>query len=122
MLTIMVVDDSIVIRKMITTELEKMGHKVIAQATNGQEAIDLYKEYLPNFVTMDITMPGINGMEAFKKIKSLYSDANILMVTSRGEERLVIEAIKSGAKGYMLKPITTKKLADSIIKIFPNEC
>ncbi|MEA3497571.1 MAG: response regulator [Campylobacterota bacterium] len=121
MLNILVVDDSLIIRKTLATELEKMGHKVVAQAKSGKEAIELYVQHMPDLVTMDITMPIMNGIEALKVIKKNYKDARVVMVTSHGEEKLVMDAITSGAKGYILKPITQEKLIETFIKVAP-EC
>lgn len=120
MLNIMVVDDSSIIRKILTTELEKMGHTVVTQAKDGKEAIELYKQYIPDLVTMDITMPIKNGIEASKQIKKQYKDAKIVMITSHGEEKLVMDAISNGARGYILKPITQEKIQSAISKIFPE--
>jgi len=120
MLNIMIVDDSLIIRKTLTTQLEKMGYNVVIAAKSGQEAVDLYPKYIPDLVTMDITMPLMNGIEALKKIKNNYKEAKIIMVTSHGEERLVMDAISNGAKGYILKPITEEKLNNVILKIFPE--
>jgi len=117
MLNVLVVDDSIMIRRIISKKLEEMGHKVVAQAKSGQEAILMYRKHLPDLVTMDITMPVMNGVEALSKIKSYFKDANIIMVTSHGEEELVMEAISKGAKGYILKPINSQKLEAAILKI-----
>jgi len=120
MLNILVVDDSLIIRKTLTTELEKMGHTVVATAKSGKEAISLYAEHMPDLVTMDITMPIMSGIDALKEIKKNYPDVNIIMVTSHGEEKLVMDAITSGAKGYVLKPISEEKLTGVISKIFPQ--
>jgi len=120
MLNVMVVDDSTIIRKLLTRELEKMGHTVVAQARNGKEAVDLYQKHLPDFVTMDITMPVMDGIESLKRIKRGYPDAKIIMVTSHGEELQVMTAITSGAKGYILKPIKEDKILEAIVKIFPD--
>jgi two-component system chemotaxis response regulator CheY len=120
MLNILVVDDSLIIRKTLTTELEKMGHTVVAKAKSGKEAIELYAQHMPDLVTMDITMPIMNGIDALKEIKKSYADVNIIMVTSHGEEKLVMDAITSGAKGYVLKPINEEKLTNIISKIFPE--
>lgn len=119
MLNIMVVDDSLIIRKTFTKLLEDLGHTVVAQAQSGKEAIALYKEHMPDLVTMDITMPIMSGIEALKAIKAKYKDAKIIMVTSHGEEKLVMEAISSGARGYVLKPITEDKIKSVISKVFP---
>ncbi len=118
MLNILVVDDSTIIRKLFTKELEAMGHTVVAQAKTGKEAIELYKKHLPDLVTMDITMPIMNGIDALREIKRNYNDAQVIMVTSHGEEKQVMDAITSGARGYVLKPITTEKITAAISKLF----
>ena len=121
MLNIMIVDDSTIIRKTLQMKLEELGFNVIAQAKSGKEAVEMYKDTLPDLVTMDITMPIMNGIEALKLIKKSYKDAKVIMVTSHGEEKLVMDAIVSGAKGYILKPITEDKLLNAILKVYP-EC
>ena len=120
MLNVMIVDDSLVIRRTLAGKLKSMGHQVVAEAKSGKEAIELYSEHIPDLVTMDITMPGISGVEALKEIKKNFEDAKIIMVTSHGEEKLVMEAITSGAKGYVLKPINQAKLTEAINKLFPS--
>ncbi len=121
MLNIMIVDDSTIIRKTLQMKLEELGFTVVAQAKSGKEAVSLYGEVVPDLVTMDITMPIMNGIEALKLIKKSYKDAKIIMVTSHGEERLVMDAITHGAKGYILKPITEEKLSEAICRVYP-EC
>lgn len=118
MLKVLIVDDSLIIRKKISKLLEKLGHEVVFKATNGQEAIDSYIEYKPDLVTMDITMPDMDGITAVKHIIEKDSDAKIIMVTSHGQEDMVIKSIQAGAVGYMLKPITEDKLAASIGEVF----
>ncbi|MFA6195075.1 MAG: response regulator [Sulfurimonas sp.] len=118
MLKILIVDDSLIIRKKITTIVEKLGHKVVGQATTGQEAIDIYENVQPDLVTMDITMPDMNGITAVKHIMKINTNAKIIMVTSLGQEDMVIDSIKAGAIGYMLKPITDEKLAEIIGEVF----
>ena len=120
MLNVLVVDDSLIIRKTLTTALEELGHTVVAQAKSGKEALELYAKHMPDLVTLDITMPIMSGIEALKEMKKRYPDVRVIMVTSHGEEKLVMDAIFSGAKGYILKPITKEKLTDSINKVFPE--
>ena len=120
MLNIMIVDDSTIIRKTLQIKLEELGFNVVAQAKSGKEAIKMYTETLPDLVTMDITMPIMNGIEALKLIKKSYKDAKIIMVTSHGEEKLVMDAIVNGAKGYILKPITEDKLINAISRVYPK--
>jgi len=121
MLDIMVVDDSLLLRRSLTSLLQKMGHNVVAQAKSGKEALDLYPKHKPHLITLDITMPVMNGIETLKKIREKYKDeVKVIMITSHGEEELVIDAITNGAKGYVLKPITEDKLAEVIIKAVPE--
>ena len=120
MLNIMIVDDSTIIRKTLQMKLEELGFTVVAQAKSGKEAVSLYGEVVPDLVTMDITMPIMNGIEALKLIKKTYKDAKIIMITSHGEERLVMDAITHGAKGYILKPITEEKLSEAICRVYPQ--
>lgn len=118
MLKVLIVDDSLIIRKKLTKILEKLGHEVVYEATNGQEAINAYKEYKPDLVTMDITMPDMDGITAVKHIIETDNNAKIIMVTSHGQEDMVIKSIQAGAVGYMLKPITDDKMAQAIGEVF----
>lgn len=118
MLKVLIVDDSLIIRKKIAKILENLGHEVLADATNGQEAIEAYSKLKPDFVTMDITMPDMDGITAVKEIMKIDSDAKVIMVTSHGQEDMVIKSIQSGAVGYILKPITDEKLAQVIGEVF----
>lgn len=118
MLKVLIVDDSLIIRKKVSKLLEKLGHEVVSDAQNGQEAIQAYNEKKPDFVTMDITMPDMDGITAVKHIMKDNHDAKIIMVTSHGQEDMVIKSIQAGAVGYMLKPITEDKLARAIGEIF----
>ena len=120
MLNVLIVDDSMIIRKKVAKLLEKLGHEVVSDAQNGQEAIDRYNSKKPDLVTMDITMPDMDGITAVKEIIKDNKDAKIIMVTSHGQEDMVIKSIQAGAVGYMLKPITEEKLAQSIGEIFPE--
>lgn len=118
MLKILIVDDSLIIRKKIATIMEKLGHEVVGQAKTGQEGIDMYESVHPDLVTMDITMPDMDGISAVKHIIKIDKSAKIIMVTSHGQEDMVIDSIKAGAIGYLLKPITDEKLAEMISEVF----
>jgi len=118
MLKILIVDDSLIIRKKITKLIEKLGHEVAFAAKNGQEAINAYESKKPDLVTMDITMPDMDGITAVGHIMKSDHAAKIIMVTSHGQEDMVIKSIQAGAVGYMLKPITEDKLAQSIGEVF----
>lgn len=117
-LNVMVVDDSMIMIIQLTKMLNEMGHSVIASARTGGEAVDKYHLYKPDIVTMDITMPDMNGIEGAKLIFDQYPDALIIMVTSQGQEQLVIDSITLGAKGYVLKPIHPVKLAETIEQVY----
>lgn len=120
MLKVLIVDDSLIIRKKITKSIEKLGHEVIFAAQNGKEAIEAYNAKKPDLVTMDITMPDMDGISAVKAIIADNPEAKIIMVTSHGQEDMVIKSIQAGAVGYMLKPITEDKLSQSIAEVFPE--
>lgn len=114
MLNILIVDDSSLIRKMLTRMLHDMNHNVVATAKTGLEGIKLYEEFKPDLVTMDINMPKMSGLDALKNIKKNHPDANVLMLTTVGDDQSVIEAIKMGAKGYLLKPPDFDKIRETI--------
>lgn len=121
MARIMIVDDARIMRINLSKILTQLGHEVVIEASSGYEAIEFYKKYKPELITMDITMPAENGVkdgiEAVKEIKALSEDVKIIMVTSHGEEDKVIKAIKAGAKNYILKPISIKKVTDVLQKV-----
>ncbi|MGM0623479.1 MAG: response regulator [Campylobacterota bacterium] len=118
MLKVLIVDDSMIIRKKISKSVTSLGHNVVGTAQNGAEAIEMYQKLQPDLVTMDITMPDMDGITAVSKIMQSEVDAKIIMVTSHGQEDMVIKSIQEGAVGYILKPITTEKLAQSIGEVF----
>ena len=115
-LRVLVVDDSPIIARKICMMMDQIGYRVVMTAANGKEAILAYKECHPDVVTMDITMPLLDGIEATRIIKRAYPDANIVMVTSHGQEKMVLEALKAGAKGYVLKPFQPQKVFEVIEK------
>lgn len=120
MLKVLVVDDSLIMRRNVTKMVEALGHKVVGEAKDGHEAITLYMRLKPDLVTMDITMPEMDGITAVQELKKIDKHVKIIMVTSHGQEEMVIHAIRSGAGGYLLKPINLIKLRETIRKIFPN--
>lgn len=101
---ILIVDDSSLIRKMLRQLLEKNNYTVAAEAVNGAEAVDLYAKVKPDLVTLDVTMPVMDGVEALKKIKELDAEANVIMVTAAGQQNRILEALKLGAKAFITKP------------------
>ena len=103
-LNILVVDDSLITVKKLSAMLTAMGHQVVKIAVTGKEALEAYKECIPDLVTMDITMPDMDGIKSTRLIRSMFPGAIIVMVTSHGQEKMVLDALKAGAKGYLLKP------------------
>jgi two-component system chemotaxis response regulator CheY len=117
-LTIFVVDDSNLTSRKLSKMLEELGHRVVAVAPTGQQAVDSYLALKPDLVTMDITMPDMDGIEATRRILAMDKSALIIMITSHGQEQMVIEAIDAGAKGYVLKPVKKEKLGEHIELVF----
>lgn len=111
---ILIVDDAIFMRVYLKTILEKNGFEVIGEAANGLEAIEKYDSLKPDIVTMDVTMPEMNGLEAVKSIKKIDSNAKILMISAMGKESLLREAIINGAKGFIVKPFKEEYLIKAI--------
>lgn len=116
-LDILVVDDSPIIVKKLSVLLAGLGYRVIQTAANGKEAVAAYKICKPDVVTMDVTMPEMDGIEATQAIMSDFPDAKIIMVTSHGQETMVLNALKAGAKGYVLKPFQQQKVYETIQKV-----
>jgi len=121
MIDVLVVDDSSTIRKMLSSLFMDLKLNVVAVAASGEEGFHLYEQHKPNLVTMDVNMPGISGIDTLKKIRHIDNNANILMLTSRGDEGVVAQSIKYGAKGYILKPLNRDKIKEAITNLFPNE-
>lgn len=113
-LKVMIVEDSLITLKKVTKMIEGMGHQVVQCARTGSEAVAAYPEMRPDLICMDITMPDMDGIEATRRIMALDAGALIVMVTSHGQEQMVLNAIEAGAKGYVLKPIKAEKLRDVI--------
>ena len=113
---ILIVDDSLMMRNMIRNILEKAGYNVIAEAQNGVEAIQKYKLTKPDLVTMDLTMPEMNGIQALSALKKIDKNARVVMLTALGQREMVIDAISLGAKDFIVKPFEAEKLITSIKK------
>jgi two-component system chemotaxis response regulator CheY len=90
------------------------GHTIVGEAGDGEEAVARYKELKPDLVTMDIVMPKQNGIEALKAIKQIDPAAKVIMCTAVGQEQMVKLAIKSGAKGYIVKPFQAPKVLEEV--------
>lgn len=114
---VLVVDDSGVMRRNLVLTLKRAGHEVVAQATDGGQAYNLYKTHMPDLVTMDITMPEVNGIEGVKRIIKDFPEAKIIIVSALDQKEMVLEALKYGAKHYIIKPINPEHLLSVIHKV-----
>ena len=113
---IMLVDDAAFMRMMIKSTLNKNGYNNIVEANNGQVAVDDYPSEKPDLVIMDITMPVMDGLQALKKIRSIDPNARVIMCSAMGQEAMVVDALKAGAKDFIVKPFK----ADRIMKTVQN--
>jgi len=116
MARILVVDDAEFLRLRISKMLKADGHEVI-EAENGAQAVSTYLSQKPDLVLMDITMPEMDGLTALKEIRSKDSKAKIIMLTALGQESVVLEAIKSGAKDFVVKPFERDRVMGAINKL-----
>jgi|SRR6185369_1729644 len=102
--TVMIVDDSLFMRKMLRDLVEEEGYEVVAEASDGEEAVAKYREFLPDLTTLDIVMPNKTGIEALKEIMALNPAARVVMCSALGQESLTAAAAEAGAKAFILKP------------------
>ncbi len=112
---ILLVDDAAFMRMRCSKLLTEHGFEV-AEAENGQEAIAMYQSYQPDLVLMDITMPVMDGITATREIKNIDPDAKVVMVSALGQQTMVIEAIKAGAKDFVVKPFEPEKILATVRK------
>lgn len=117
MARILVVDDSKIMRMNISSILTKAGHTVVGEAADGREGHLMYRTHLPDLVTMDITMPGINGIDAVKLIMQEFPKAKIVMVSALSQRHMVFEALEQGAKHYLIKPVTYDSVVAVVQKV-----
>ena len=112
--SVLVVDDSALIRKVLIELLNNNGFNVIGEATNGQEGLDMYKELSPDIVTLDVTMPVMDGVEALRQIIELDANAKVAMITAAGQKERLMEALKIGAKLFITKPFNEEEVLNSL--------
>jgi len=116
MARVLIVDDAAFMRKMLGDVLAKGGHEVIGEGANGAEAITQYQALRPDIMTLDITMPEKDGLAALREILTLEPGAKIVMCSALGQESKVLEAIKSGAKDFVVKPFQPDRLLEAVGK------
>lgn len=112
--TVLVVDDSALIRKMLIKLLNENGYQVIGEATNGEEGVELYKELRPDIVTLDITMPVMDGVTALKKIKEHNPEAMVAMISAAGQKDKLMDALREGAELFFTKPFNAQEVISSL--------
>ena len=118
--TVLVVDDALFMRVTISNMFKEWGFEVVGQAANGREAIEMYEQFKPDVVTMDVTMPIMTGIEAVKTITEKNPDAKIVMVTALGQQKLIREALENGAKDFITKPFEAyflKTIINNVLNI-----
>lgn len=107
----MIVDDALIMRKNLSSMLVQLGHTVVGEVSDGVQAVAEYGVLQPDIVTMDLNMPGMDGIKAIETIIERFPDARILVISALGQKHMVFNAIEKGAKNYLVKPITSDKLA-----------
>jgi two-component system, chemotaxis family, chemotaxis protein CheY len=114
---VLIVDDAAFMRMMIKDILEKNGFQVIGEANNGLKAVEIYKKEKPDVVTMDITMPDMDGIEAVKAIRAFDPGAKVIMCSAMGQQTMVMDAIRAGARDFIVKPFQPDRVLEAIRKV-----
>lgn len=114
---ILLVDDAAFMRKMIMDTLSKNGYTELFEAVDGADAVEKFGEIGPDLVIMDITMPNMDGLEALKAMRAKNGSANIVMCSAMGQEAMVIDAIQSGAKDFIVKPFKSDRILKTVTSI-----
>lgn len=114
---VLIVDDAAFMRMMIKDILVKNGFEISGEAPNGLKAVELYKAEKPDVVTLDITMPEMDGIQALKEIRAYDPGSKVIMCSAMGQQAMVMEAIKSGAKDFIVKPFQSERVLEAIKKV-----
>lgn len=115
--SILICDDAAFMRMMIKDILSKNGYEIAGEAENGLKAVEKYNETKPDLVLMDITMPEMDGIQALKAIREIDSSACVIMCSAMGQQAMVIEAIQSGAKDFIVKPFQAERVLEAVKKV-----
>jgi len=116
-LKVLIADDALFMRNLLKDILTKVGFTVVGEATNGEEAVELYRKHQPDLVTMDIVMPLKSGIEALEEIIKEDPYARIVMCSALGQESLVLEAVQAGAKDFIVKPFKEERVVEVVKRI-----
>ena len=114
---VLIVDDAAFMRVVLKNILVKEGYEVIAEASNGVEAIEKFNEHKPDIVTMDITMPEMDGIVALKEILKIDSKAKVCMVSAMGQESIILESVKNGARDFIVKPFSPEDVLTKMSRL-----
>ena len=114
---ILITDDALFMRVTLKNILSKQGYEVVGEAANGRESVELYQSVKPDLVTMDITMPEMDGISAVREIKKIDAEARIIMCTAMGQKNMVMDAVAAGAKDFIVKPFQPEKVLDAVKKL-----
>lgn len=117
MATILIVDDTKVSREILRNLLESEGHEIVGEAVNGAEAVAKYMELWPDIVTMDITMPVLDGIGALKQIKEADCDARVVMLSAAGQNSKIAECLMLGASDFLTKPYDAEQIAGTVSRL-----
>ena len=120
-LKLMIVDDSNIIRSKITRTLSQHHMEVVATASNGEEAISLFAKTTPDVVTMDLTMPRMDGLECIRALRKLNSNVHILVVSALADKATAIQALKEGAQGFLCKPFSEADLTEAMDELLGDD-
>ncbi|XXQ68472.1 response regulator [Neisseriaceae bacterium B1] len=119
--TILIVDDSNVIRNRIGRHSALMDFEVVDTASNGLDALEKYRRYKPDLVTMDLTMPKMDGLESIKAISDFDPNANILVISALSDKATGIKALEYGARGFICKPFSDEELSEAFEEMISGE-
>ena len=116
MAKILIADDAAFMRMRSASLLKELGHEVL-EAEDGAQAVEMFKEHSPDAVLLDITMPVMDGLQALMEIMQIDSDAKVAMVTAMGQQQVIMEAIKAGAKDFVVKPFDANRIEEALWKL-----
>ncbi|WP_022769672.1 response regulator [Butyrivibrio sp. NC2007] len=114
MKNVLIVDDSRTSRRILKDILERAGYNIVGEAINGKEGVEFYAKLLPDIVTMDITMPEMDGIEALRQIKKDFPDSKVVMITAAGQKDKMMEAVKLGATEFVSKPFVEETVIEAL--------